>query len=964
MYSFFVGAAEISLLLCIIMIVVLVLQHASDEQKVLILAVCAAFLGCLGSLMEWKSRDLEMALFSMKLQGLGNSFCLFFLFVFLVICFKISVSRKSRIILVTVVLLRALCIFMAGMEELGVLGELYFKEAVLAGSRKSWALEYVWGWGYRLGVCLDLGFMAGSIFCMVKKVFLMSDEERKHLVWLFIGIAMMGLFFLIYTGELFHQFRFVPPSLVLICMFYILMFVRSGMFRIQYFTHLDLLQKLEQGIIIVDAYYNLQEYNHMAAELFPELKELHIGEKISGYFSLMNLLDRNANQHFQKGEAYYKAQVTSIIDKSQIIGYSIFLCDVTETQVYTEELIRLKEEADYSNREKSNFLANMSHEIRTPMNVIIGSTELILREEASDAVLENASTIKQAGQNLLGIINDILDFSKIEAGKMDIVPVDYSLDTMLLDLINMTIVRMGKKELDFIVDVDVELPRYLHGDDIRIKQVIVNLLTNAVKFTESGHIILRMKRLASMPDGGSVLIRIDVEDSGSGIKEENLNHLFDSFSRFDTVKNRAVEGTGLGLAISLMLAKNMDGKLLVESEYGRGSCFSLEVPQKICRNQGNAEAICYKKALVVEKNIQYAKIYEEAFQYMEMEYAIARSEEQFFEMLNRSYDILFVDKEIYNSPLVMGLRADKVVLLDKLESVKKRKEEDILVMKQILVIKLRSILNRTYSRELRASVRAAERKFTAPEARVLIVDDNAVNLKIATGLLKPFELQVDLADSGKKAIAKIEEKDYDIIFMDHMMPEMDGIQTTQRIRSRAGKKYQNVIIVALTANAVNGAKNIFLNSGMQDFLSKPIEMEKMTQVLKKWLPKDKIQELELLDESDIDIQGFDKWKGLANCNGDEKQYQMALKVYAMMSGRFMEEIANDIEQEDLKSMERIVHTFAVESNKVGAVRFAQFLKKYEEQCSNKNMKYVLNNYSFLQKIYQEIADGLQEYVQN
>lgn len=917
-------------------LVALTLQRSCEEQKYLTLAAVSAVTGSVGCLAGWMGRGSDSFILGEMMQCFGKAFCVFFLFLFIMSYFKERIPSKVMGLILGIVILRCLAVLVFGMKGRGAV---YYTGSVL-------------------DILINLYSAALLFRCYESK----TAQEQRNAAWicgvgiLFIGLSAAGL------CGMFSRFDAVPACACIICAVITFFVIRKGLFGIQHFAQSDVLHQIEQGVILADRYYNLVDYNEMAGRWFPELKELKKGEKVNQCGSLAALFEVGQDENIQAGSFSYQVKRNTITDKTGISGYSVWIYDVTETKKIIGELTDLKNQADHSNREKSNFLANMSHEIRTPLNVIIGSTELILREHASDTIIENASTIKQSGQNLLGLINDILDFSKIEAGKMDIAPMEYSLDLLLTDMVNMAIVRMDQKHLDFIVDVAPDVPRYLLGDDIRIKQIVLNLLTNAVKFTENGYIKLRVFTVPSPQENDKeVVLRFEVEDSGIGIKEENQKKLFDSFSRFDTIKNRAVEGTGLGLAISLMLAEKMHGKLGVQSEYGSGSCFSLELPQKICSAKEEPVSVHYKKALIMETNPEYLKIFKTIFQSTGIVFDIAASQEQFFEMLNRSYDVLFVDKEVYNSSLVTGLKADKVVLLDKHETVRRRQDGDLMLTKQLLAIKLPSVLNRTYSKELRANAKASERRFVAPDANILIVDDNAVNLKIAAELLKPFQMQVDTVDSGKGAIEKLEKSDYDIVFMDHMMPEMDGIETTSRIRTMVGEKYQNLVIVALTANAVNGAKNTLMSAGMQDFLAKPIEMTKLIRVLKKWLPGEKIIEKR---ESDTEEAKEVDWEaGLMNFEGNQKQYEMALKIYAMMAERFIEEMSKNLKIGDLKSIGGVVHTFASESERIGAKRFAAFLMKYERACIEENEKFVKNNYRFFQKQYGVIADKIKLYLE-
>ena len=388
------------------------------------------------------------------------------------------------------------------------------------------------------------------------------------------------------------------------------------------------------------------------------------------------------------------------------------------------------EKSDAANRAKSTFLANMSHEIRTPMNAVLGMNEMILRESKDEIIKEYALNIQSAGRTLLSLINSILDFSKIEDGKMDIIPVSYDLASLVNNLVNSISERARTKGLDLIVNVDGSLPCVLKGDDVRISQVIMNLLTNAVKYTEKGSVILDVRNGGN--EDGKVRLRVRVSDTGIGIRKESLDDLFDSFTRIDEKHNRNIEGTGLGMAIVTRLLRMMGSELKVRSIYGKGSEFSFELMQQIV-------------------DIKPIGDFEE-----------------------RIKDEYKKGNEFGNYPQIRG-------------------------------------------------------------ARILVVDDYDMNLKVAENLLKLYGIEPDLASSGKEALKMIEEGDYQIVFLDHMMPEMDGIETLREIRSR-GLGDKSMAVIAMTANAVVGAKEIYLESGFDGYISKPVDLELLGEILFKYLP--------------------------------------------------------------------------------------------------------------------------------
>ena len=376
--------------------------------------------------------------------------------------------------------------------------------------------------------------------------------------------------------------------------------------------------------------------------------------------------------------------------------------------------------AEAANKSKSQFLSNMSHEIRTPINAILGMNEMILREESNSTILEYAENIRTAGNTLLGLVNDILDFSKIEAGKMEIIPVEYALSSLLNDLVNMIQSRADKKGLKFQINADKNLPSELFGDEIRIKQIATNILTNAVKYTEKGSVTLTVT-FKEISDN-TIKLCFSVKDTGIGIKPEDIKKLFSAFERIEEKRNRAIEGTGLGMNITQRLLNMMNSQLDVHSVYGEGSEFSFEVEQKV---------------------INW--------------HALGNFEESFRNALSQH---------------------------------KKYRE-----------------------------------KFTAPNAKILVVDDTVMNLTVVKGLLKQTKIQIDTAESGYEALKLIAQNKYDILFLDHRMPGIDGIETLHRMKELAGNLNKNTPTISLTANAISGARKMYIDAGFNDYLTKPIDSE-------------------------------------------------------------------------------------------------------------------------------------------
>lgn len=396
------------------------------------------------------------------------------------------------------------------------------------------------------------------------------------------------------------------------------------------------------------------------------------------------------------------------------------------------ETEKKKQQAIVAREAQAKFLANMSHEIRTPINAIIGMNEMILRENNNTAVEDYAHNIQSASNMLLGLINDVLDFSKIESGQLELVEGRYSLASLIQDAVLLMKTRAGGKPISTKLDIDTAIPSGLWGDELRIKQILTNLLSNAVKYTETGSVTLKASYRQINEE--QIELIFSVIDTGRGIRKENLPQLFDSFKRLEIEKNRAIEGTGLGLNIVRQLVELMNGTITVDSEYGKGSTFTIFIPQRV------------------------------------------------------------MDKKPLGS----------------LEASLKESRKQNQVKKAL---------------------------FTAPEAQLLIVDDNAVNLALMKGLLKRTKIQVDTAKSGRECLELSGKKKYDIIFMDHMMPELDGVETLHMLREDKENPNKDGMIIALTANAVAGCREMYLEYGFNDYFSKPIQSDKLEKLLVGYLPE-------------------------------------------------------------------------------------------------------------------------------
>jgi len=602
------------------------------------------------------------------------------------------------------------------------------------------------------------------------------------------------------------------------------------------------------------------------------------------------------------------------------------------------KMTEMNEELIASADLKSNFLANMSHEIRTPMNAILGMADIVLRGDLNDVEKEYVNQIRTAGKNLLDIINDILDFSKIESGNLELITEEYELSSMVRDVVNSVSWRAYNKKIDFFINVDKDVPKSMTGDVVRIRQILINIINNAIKFTNEGSVTVDVSN--HVRDGFNML-KIMITDTGIGIKKEDINKIFKSFQQVDSKRNRNVEGTGLGLAISNMLVELMDGRLGVESEYGVGTTFTILLPQEEVSNVPCA-SINNKNiriiGMIMDKSVE--KEVKDAVKCLNLKYishTVNKTQEE--------NDYLITDitaYDAYKETIHQKYKKDRIIVVAYGDSML-RLQDVTRIIRPVITFELAKVLN---GEELQYNVLEDESdvfNFIAPSANVLIVDDNKINLSVAKTLLEPLEMNITTAQSGREAIALLDKNQYDMIFMDHMMPELDGIETTKIIRSRDDDYSKNVPIVALTANALHGVKEKFKSEGMNGFVSKPIQIEDIVDEIRKWLPKEKIVDvdpttfLERLKEKkksyektleEEKIEGLDIQAAMKYM-GSEDVYLGILNDYINEIEAKTKLIRKTIKEKNIHRYTIEVHALATASRLVGANELSNKAKTLE-----------------------------------
>ena len=532
-----------------------------------------------------------------------------------------------------------------------------------------------------------------------------------------------------------------------------------------------------------------------------------------------------------------------------------------------------KESAINASNAKSNFLANMSHEIRTPINAILGMNEMILREKTGSDIRQYALNIRNAGASLLSIVNDILDFSKIESGKMELLNEKYDLSQILTDIVVMISDRIKQKELDFILKINPKIPRYLIGDSLKIKQCILNLLSNAVKYTDTGHIqlFIGFSKVYNEGKEPSVVLSVNVEDTGIGIKDEDLDKLFTAFERIEENRNRTIEGTGLGMNIVQKLLALMDSRLDVKSEYGKGSIFSFAIKQKIYKDEplGDINESC---------------------------------------------------------------------------------------------------------KQVQSSAENYKEKLIAPDARLLFVDDTEMNLAVIKGLLKYTKIQIDTASSGKEAIEKVRTNDYNILFIDHRMPEMDGIETLNAMKKMPDNICVNRPCIALTANAISGAKEMYIKAGFDDYLSKPVSPLELEDMILKYLNKDLIvnsedlelpeeDEKETVDDNIMEIEGIDTSTGLKYC-GTIEIYKDMLVRYGKAIPETADALESMAESGDIENFRIKVHSLKSTSRIIGAGEVSVMAEELEKDADAKNLEAIQKKLPALLNLYKKFVEKFAKIVDN
>ena len=725
----------VGIIICFLMTFLVYLAKPSEQQKILFAGTLFTFMDVAGYFYELQSKSLEVTRLAVKLEYLGTTMGLL---CFLYFACLYSNHRNDKWLKFIKYFYTIDHFFILLLIFTIDFNTLYYKSITYTEEDGFYIWVYEPGTFYYWWIVLTtvLGIIIALI--MIQSVLEHKNEKRPELLLIF-GASLVPIIFWIMRilGYLGHYDSY-PISMLITESFLVFVMYRYRLFDTVKGAKDRVIDEIKEGILVADGLDAVIYSNREADLIFPDMDW---NDKDMVRKQIFDFMEAHKDG-FMIEERFYEWQRSEIFDDNQRkAGILYRISDMTDNYLYTKQLIELKEDAERANEAKSSFLARMSHEIRTPINAVLGMNEMILRETEADNIREYAINIHNAGKTLLSIINDILDLSKIESSKMEITENDYMLGSTILDIENMIAMRAEEKNLTFRILADSKLPKNLHGDEMRVKQCIVNSLTNSVKYTNEGSVTLEID--CADIQGNIINLRITVSDTGIGIREEELHMLFDPFTRLDMMRNKSVEGTGLGLSITKRLVAMMQGNLTVESEYGNGSKFTFVIPQKIMGTEVLGD---YRKA------------------------------------------------------------ADEVTEHNK---------------------------------------SGGPGTFIAPQAKILAVDDNRVNITVVKGLLKRLKVQFDAALSGAECLDKIRQNHYDIIFLDHMMPEMDGVETLQSMCQIEEYAQNPSVVIALTANAIVGAKEEYLQAGFEDYLSKPIDSMQLEQLIRRYLSPELIEYTEM-----------------------------------------------------------------------------------------------------------------------
>lgn len=853
MVTFVIALECLGILLIFIALLLLLNGDGAREQKLLIFIMCGSMVQNVGYLLELTAPNVEAAMTAVTVENVGSAFVpLCYCWFIYIYCYLAPPKVFLRI-------LGVISFFVLPTIFLDRYGLFYRDVQWMAAADGHHYVSITYGPLYV--VFLMSRILIPFVLCMhtlIRAIRLRSGQKINRQYWIILVISSLPVLVLTaYVLKLMKSFDLTPVTLAIAMSMVVIVVWSRRNYDFRHLAAEKVLENLGDGIISLDDLDRLVSYNRAAARIFTNLPAHKLGENIHTVRDFREeILQEGEPYSFSINGRQYESHSKQIVDEDgRKQGCVILILDMTDVQAYIHEIKQVRMQAEKASIAKSEFLANMSHEIRTPMNAIIGLNDIIMEECRDAEIFSHAKDVQSAAKNLLAIINDILDLSKVEAGKMELVYSDYHLKTVVDEVVGMMDMAASKRGLILKYECDGTLPCRYNGDEGRIKQILINILNNAIKFTSEGYVRASISGRPGEQEEEE-LITFCVEDSGCGIREEDLGKIFEDFRQVDSKRNRSVEGSGLGLAIVKHLVELMNGTIHVDSTYGEGTVVTITIPQKIV-----------DKRSIVEMP---------GFPQMELE---------------------------------------------ELES------------------------------------------FTAPDVKVLLVDDNVINRKVAKGFLKNYDFDLTGAESGMEAIEQVRSQRYDMIFMDHMMPMMDGIEAVNIIRNECGENGTSPVIVALTANVMEGMREHFLNNGFQDFIAKPLDRKELNQLLLRWIPEEKRRTRKdgvdhtVLDPEIFQIDGVDLNAAMRYFSGDDQAFMDLLEIY-YMDGKRKIVMLHDLSGTDITHYQVEVHGLKSASANIGAVDVSAMAREQENAAARGDQDYISRQLPFLLKEYEKLLDNI------
>ncbi len=843
----------------LIMIALLLLLNGegAKEQKLLILIMCGSLVQNVGYLLELLAPTVEAAMTAVIVENVGSTFVplCYCWFIYIYCC-----VTPPKTVLRVIGVIGLLSLFTVFFDRYG----LFYREVKwVADANSFYHVDISYGPLYVFFLISRIIVpYALCMYTLLRAVRERTDKQVNRQYFTILLISTLPVIVLIaYVCKFANVFDLTPVTLAISMALVVIVIWSRRNYDFRHLAAEKVLESMGDGVIALDGHDRLVSYNRAAADIFTCLPAHKLGENIRVVEEFQEeMLKEDVPWSFSLNGQHYESHSKHIIDENgRIQGSVILILDMTDIKAYINEIKRVRRQAEKASIAKSEFLANMSHEIRTPMNAIIGMNDIIMEESDDTEICAYAKDVQSAAKNLLAIINDILDLSKVEAGKMELVNVNYYIKVVADEIIGMMDMAASQRGLILKYECDETIPCRYRGDDGRIKQILINILSNAIKFTKKGYVRTYITGKPGKNENEELLI-FHVEDTGCGIRQEDLEKIFEDFRQVDSKRNRSAEGTGLGLAIVKHLVELMEGNIQVESTYGKGTIVTITIPQVIIDHRPVSE----------------------------MPQA-PQSEQKITDM------------------------------------------------------------------------------FTAPGVKVLIVDDNVINRKVARGFLKNYAFDLTEAENGPEAIELVRENRYDIIFMDHMMPGMDGIEATTIIRTDCGENGSAPVIVALTANAMEGMRELFLEHGFQDFIAKPLDRKELNRLLLRWVPEKYRQsanqeEARPLNPEEFAIDGVDMNAAMQYYSGDEAGFVDLLELYCA-DGKRKTKLLCELVESDIMRYQIEVHGLKSASANIGAMNVSNMAYAHESAAAQGNREFILEQFPLLMGEYETLLTNIEGFLE-